>query len=524
MPSALLRYYAGLADSMPCEELRTGLPRGTTLVRREPAGVVAAIMTWNFPQTIAFFKIAPALAAGCVLVLKPAPETVLDSVLLAEAVQEAGIPDGVINIVPGGRDTGAYLVSHPDIDKVSFTGSTRAGRQVAATCAELLRPVTLELGGKSAAVVLDDADLAANSEQFFMASLLNNGQTCYASTRILASRSRYREVVEFCTAMAHDAVVGDALDPDTQIGPLVSRRQRERVLGYIKTGLNEGARLTTGGGRPPSLDRGWFVEPTVFADVENHRPSRRKRSSARSSRSRPTRARMRQCAWRTSRSTASPAPSGPRTWTTVPRWPAVSGPAPSGSTAICPTSPPPTEAGRPADSAPNWGPRVFTHTSKSSRSTTPDATVGMRRPARASAGDGRPPGEEASMNSTGTEGFDYVIVGAGSAGCVLADRLSRDDRVRVLLLEAGGPDTDELIHIPAALGMLFGSSTDWSYRTVEQSQPSRTFSWPRGKTLGGSSSTNVMILHPGATGTTTTAGVTSTVRKTGATTTYCRIS
>ncbi|MCT9114167.1 aldehyde dehydrogenase [Streptomyces mirabilis] len=236
VPSALLRYYA---------------------------------MTWNFPQTIAFFKIAPALAAGCVLVLKPAPETVLDSVLLAEAIQEAGIPDGVINIVPGGRDTGAYLVSHPDIDKVSFTGSTRAGRQVAAACAELLRPVTLELGGKSAAVVLDDADLAANSEQFFMASLLNNGQTCYASTRILASRSRYREVVEFCTAMARDAVVGDALDPDTQIGPLVSQRQRERVLGYIKTGLNEGARLTTGGGRPSGLDRGWFVEPTVFADVEN---------------------------------------------------------------------------------------------------------------------------------------------------------------------------------------------------------------------------------------------------------------
>ncbi|MFI9356022.1 aldehyde dehydrogenase [Streptomyces lydicus] len=269
VPSALLRYYAGLADSMTSEELRTGLPRGTTLVRREPAGVAAAIMTWNFPQTIAFFKVAPALAAGCALVLKPAPETVLDSVLLAEAVEEAGIPDGVINIVPGGRDTGAYLVSHPDIDKVSFTGSTRAGRQVASACAELLRPVTLELGGKSAAVVLDDADLAANAEQFFMASLLNNGQTCYASTRILAPRSRYREVVEFCTAMARDAVVGDALDPDTQIGPLVSQRQRERVLGYIKTGLSEGARLTTGGGRPSGLDRGWFVEPTVFVDVEN---------------------------------------------------------------------------------------------------------------------------------------------------------------------------------------------------------------------------------------------------------------
>ncbi|MEU2623809.1 aldehyde dehydrogenase [Streptomyces sp. NPDC007157] len=268
-PSVLLRYYAALADSVPSEELRTGLPRGTTLVRREPVGVVAAIMTWNFPQTIAFFKIAPALAAGCVLVLKPAPETVLDSVLLAEAVEEADIPGGVINIVPGGRDIGAYLVSHPGVDKVSFTGSTRAGRQVAAACAELLRPVTLELGGRSAAVVLEDADLPAHAEQFFMAGLLNNGQTCYATARILAPRSRYREVVEFCTASARDAVVGDALDPDTQIGPLVSRRRRERVLGYIKTGLNEGARLTTGGGQPPGLDRGWFVEPTVFADVEN---------------------------------------------------------------------------------------------------------------------------------------------------------------------------------------------------------------------------------------------------------------
>ncbi|MFF3989945.1 aldehyde dehydrogenase [Streptomyces sp. NPDC001797] len=269
VPSALLRYYAGLADGMTPEELRTALPRGTTLVRREPAGVVAAVMTWNFPQTIAFFKAAPALAAGCALVLKPAPETVLDSVLLAEAAEEAGIPGGVINIVPGGRETGAYLVSHPGIDKVSFTGSTRAGRQVAAACAELLRPVTLELGGRSAAVVLDDADLTAHAEQFFMASLLNNGQTCYASARILAPRSRYQDVVEFCTAMARDAVVGDALDPATQIGPLVSERRRERVLGHVKTGLDEGARLTTGGRRPPGLDRGWFVEPTVFADVHN---------------------------------------------------------------------------------------------------------------------------------------------------------------------------------------------------------------------------------------------------------------
>ncbi|MFF3562432.1 aldehyde dehydrogenase [Streptomyces sp. NPDC002574] len=269
VPAALLRYYAALVSSAPGHEFRSGLPRGTTEVRREPVGVVAAVMAWNFPQTVGFFKIAPALAAGCTLVVKPAPETVLDSVLLAEAVAAAGLPDGVVNIVPGGRDIGAYLVAHPGVDKVSFTGSTASGRRVAAACAALLRPVTLELGGKSAAVVLDDADLMADAAELFTTSLLNNGQTCFASTRILAPRSRYDEVVEVWTAMASGARVGDALDPATQIGPLVSSRQRDRVEGYIGRGRADGARLTTGGGRPAGLDRGWFVEPTVFADVDN---------------------------------------------------------------------------------------------------------------------------------------------------------------------------------------------------------------------------------------------------------------
>ncbi|MFF3751451.1 aldehyde dehydrogenase [Streptomyces sp. NPDC002018] len=269
VPALLLRYYAGLAAGASGEERRVGLPRGSTVVRREPVGVVAAVMTWNFPQTMAFFKIAPALAAGCTLVLKPAPQTVLDPALLADAIGTAGLPEGVINIVPGGPEAGAYLVSHPGVDKVSFTGSTAAGRRIAAACAALLRPVTLELGGKSAAVVLDDADLDAHTDQLFMASLVNNGQTCFASTRILAPRSRYPEIVELCTAMARGAVVGDALDHATQIGPLVSARQRDRVEGYIRKGLSEGARLTTGGGRPAGLDRGWFVEPTIFADVDN---------------------------------------------------------------------------------------------------------------------------------------------------------------------------------------------------------------------------------------------------------------
>ncbi|MFE4171515.1 aldehyde dehydrogenase [Streptomyces sp. NPDC056909] len=272
VPAMLLRYYAGLvadASGAAGEETRVGLPQGTTVVRREPIGVVAAVMTWNFPQTMTFFKIAPALAAGCTLVLKPAPQTVLDPALLADAIETAGFPEGVINIVPGGPEAGAYLVSHPGVDKVSFTGSTAAGRRIAAACAALLRPVTLELGGKSAAVILDDADLGSHLEQLFMASLINNGQTCFASTRILAPRGRYPEIVELYTAMAQGAVVGDALDRATQIGPLVSAPQRDRVEGYIRKGLSEGARLTTGGGRPAGLDRGWFVEPTILADVEN---------------------------------------------------------------------------------------------------------------------------------------------------------------------------------------------------------------------------------------------------------------
>ncbi|MFF4703100.1 aldehyde dehydrogenase [Streptomyces sp. NPDC001288] len=267
-PAALLRYYAAQAGAAEAEEHRAGVPGGSTLVRRVPLGVVAAVVPWNFPQTIAFFKIAPALAAGCTIVLKPAPQTVLDSALLAEALRTADFPPGVINIVPGGSGPGARLVAHPDVDMVSFTGSTAAGRAVAEVCAGLMRPVTLELGGKSAAVVLDDADLDAHAEQLFLSCLVNNGQACYASTRILAPARRYAEVVEFFSEMARTAVIGDALCADTRIGPLVSAGQRDRVEGFIGRASAEGARLTAGGGRPPGLDRGWFVEPTVFADVE----------------------------------------------------------------------------------------------------------------------------------------------------------------------------------------------------------------------------------------------------------------
>jgi aldehyde dehydrogenase (NAD+) len=232
---------------------------------------VGAIVPWNYPQTLASFKYAPALAAGCTVVLKPSPETVLDSYLFADAVLAAGLPPGVINIVPGGRELGAYLVQHPDVDKVAFTGSTAAGRQIAEVCGRLLRPVSLELGGKSAGIILDDADLdlAKIGNDLFAATLVNNGQTCYASTRILAPRSRYDEVVDTIAAFASSLPVGDALDPGTLIGPLVSEAQRERVERYIAKGSSDGARLVTGGGRPAGLDAGWFVQPTVFADVDN---------------------------------------------------------------------------------------------------------------------------------------------------------------------------------------------------------------------------------------------------------------
>jgi aldehyde dehydrogenase (NAD+) len=197
---------------------------------------------------------------------------VLDAMLMAEAIEASDLPPGVFNIVPGGREIGAYLVSHPDVDKVAFTGSTAAGRQIAETCGRLLRPVTLELGGKSAAIVLDDADLdlATIGQELFGATLANNGQTCYLGTRILAPRSRYGEVVDTMAAFAQSLTVGDALDPATQIGPMASQTHRDRVEGYIAKGTGDGARLVVGGGRPRGLDGGWFVEPTIFADVDNN--------------------------------------------------------------------------------------------------------------------------------------------------------------------------------------------------------------------------------------------------------------
>lgn len=268
IPAEVFRYYAALISKTECEEIRPSAS-GHTIVRREPVGVVGAIVPWNVPQVLAAMKLAPALAAGCTVVLKPAPETALDARVFGEAAAEAGLPPGVLNVAAGGDKAGAYLVGHPDVCKVAFTGSTEVGRLIAETCGRLMRPVTLELGGKSAAIILDDADLESTMRGLQTAIFANNGQMCYASTRVLAPNSRYREVVEALAEMTKSLLVGDPLDDATEIGPLVSARHRERVLGYIEIGKAEGARLVAGGGAPADRRRGWFVAPTVFADVDN---------------------------------------------------------------------------------------------------------------------------------------------------------------------------------------------------------------------------------------------------------------
>jgi aldehyde dehydrogenase (NAD+) len=268
-PAAIFRYYARLVQTQPARDVRIGKTGRRTLVQRDPVGVVAAITPWNYPQGLAAMKLAPALAAGCTVILKPAPETALDAYAFAEAALQAELPEGVLNIVPGGRETGAQLVTHPGVDKVAFTGSTNAGREIGATCGGLLRPVTLELGGKSAAILTESADLAEFLQQLPAVCLPNNGQTCHASTRILAPRAGYRKIVDAVTDTVRALRVGDPLQEDTQIGPLVSAAQRDRVLGFIDAGRRTGARITTGGSVPADQARGFYVAPTVFADVDN---------------------------------------------------------------------------------------------------------------------------------------------------------------------------------------------------------------------------------------------------------------
>jgi acyl-CoA reductase-like NAD-dependent aldehyde dehydrogenase len=270
LPWSMMTAFCDLAEDFSWQETRRGRYGSDIYIRREPVGVVAAIVPWNMPQFLIVTKLLPALLAGCCVVLKPAPESPLDALLLAELLEHIGLPPGVVSVLPGGADVGAYLVGHPGVDKVSFTGSTAAGQRVAAACAADLKRVSLELGGKSAAIILADADPSAVATGIRSASLSNSGQICNALTRILVPAKRSDEFVGALAAEMQRLRVGDPADPATQLGPLVARRQQQRVVGYIEAGQREGARLVTGGtGMPDGLDRGWYVQPTLFGDVDN---------------------------------------------------------------------------------------------------------------------------------------------------------------------------------------------------------------------------------------------------------------
>lgn len=261
------RFFLREAAQMATEDLRSG--QCLAAVVKEPVGVVASIAPWNGPFFQAVTKLIPALVAGCTVVFKPAAETPLDAFYIVEAMADAGLPEGVLNLITGGRDAGRALVAHPGIDKVSFTGSTRAGAEIGAECGRTFKRMQLELGGKSAAIIAPDADIDAVMAGLGMGCFYNTGQVCAAFSRVLAPRSRYDEIVGALCEAAKSFVVGDPLDAATTMGPLVTAQQRERVESYIAAGLAEGASLVAGGSRPKHLSRGWYVQPTVFANANN---------------------------------------------------------------------------------------------------------------------------------------------------------------------------------------------------------------------------------------------------------------
>ncbi len=269
LPAAIdtLRYYAGWADKINGQVVPARHDALTYTVR-EPIGVVGAIVPWNFPLMIGMWKIAPALACGCTVVLKPAEITPLSALRIGELALEAGLPPGTLNIVPGfGKTAGRAMVDHPDIDKITFTGSPAVGREILAGAAGNLKRVTLELGGKSANVIFDDADLDSATKAAASGIFFNSGQVCSAGSRILAHSSVYDEVVERMVARAKAVRVGDPTQSTTTMGPIVSELQMKRVLEYVEIGVKEGAILAAGGSRVG--DRGYYVAPTVFTNVEH---------------------------------------------------------------------------------------------------------------------------------------------------------------------------------------------------------------------------------------------------------------
>jgi acyl-CoA reductase-like NAD-dependent aldehyde dehydrogenase len=268
--AAAFNEYAAMAETFPFrEEAKPTMGGKFGMIVREPVGVVGAIIPWNAPLQLLTHKLGPALLAGCAIVLKLSPEAPGEGYLIAEAAEQIGLPAGVLNVVTADRDVSELLVRDPRVDKVSFTGSTAAGRRIASICGERIARCTLELGGKSAAVVLDDTDLGKVAGALTRAECLMTGQVCSSLTRIVVTRDRHDEMVEALAESMAQVHVGDPFDDDTQMGPLAMRRQRDRVEGYIAKGIEEGATLAAGGGRPKHLERGWFVEPTVFANVDN---------------------------------------------------------------------------------------------------------------------------------------------------------------------------------------------------------------------------------------------------------------
>jgi acyl-CoA reductase-like NAD-dependent aldehyde dehydrogenase len=263
-----LRYYAGWPTKIEGETIPVSARDVLCYTLREPVGVCAQIVPWNFPLLMAVWKVAPALAAGCPILLKPAEQTPLSALRLGELALEAGFPEGTLNVLTGDGETGAVLVDHPGVDKVAFTGSTAVGREIGAKCGRALKRVTLELGGKSPNIILPDADLDAAIKGSFQGIYFNSGQACNAGSRLFVHHSRFDQVVEGLADFAKDARVGPGLDPETQFGPLVSAEQFDRVTGYIDSGLSEGAEAVVGGA-PNGNGDGWFVDPTLFTGVSD---------------------------------------------------------------------------------------------------------------------------------------------------------------------------------------------------------------------------------------------------------------
>jgi acyl-CoA reductase-like NAD-dependent aldehyde dehydrogenase len=262
---AHLRYFAGWPTKIEGNVLPVSAPSMHCYTRREPVGVCAQIVPWNFPLLMAAWKIAPALAAGCTIVLKPAEQTPLSALRLGELALEVGFPPGVLNVLTGDGETGAALVDHPDVDKIAFTGSTAVGREIGAKAGRALKRLTLELGGKSPNVILADADIKAAIQGSFQAIYFNSGQACNAGSRLFVPADRYDEVLDALAQQAQATRLGAGLDPETQLGPLISAEQRDRVMSYIDSGREQGAELLTGGEAALSDSGGYFVAPTLFS-------------------------------------------------------------------------------------------------------------------------------------------------------------------------------------------------------------------------------------------------------------------